>query len=124
MKTANKLVLALVLGLSLSAFAANSAHNTPSLSANTTPEKTIATFFKFPKVLIAHAEADKEPVLNVKVEVIFITDKSGSVTYVDAKTKDQKLKEEIEKQFYALKISDLKENVAHTVTLNFKYIES
>lgn len=121
MKTANKLVLALVLGLSLSAFAANSAHTTPSVSSNSTTEKTISTFFKFPKVLIAHAE--KESILNVKVEVIFITDKDGNVTYADAKTKDQKLKEEIEKQFLALKLNDVKENVAHSVLLNFKYIE-
>ena len=122
MKTANKFVLALALGLSLSAFAANSAHKSPTVTANTSPEKTIATFFKFPKVLIAHAE--KESILNVKVEVIFVTDKEGNVTYADAKTKDQKLKEEIEKQFLALKLNDVKENVAHSVILNFKYMES
>lgn len=122
MKNLNKLTLALILGLSLSAFIATSANNSPTVSANTPAEKTIATFFKFPKILIPYSGEKVNQ--SVKVEVIFVTDKSGKVTYSYAKTKDLKLKEEIEKQFSALKLPDVKENVAHSVVLNFKYIES
>ncbi len=122
MKNVSTFTLALLLGLSLSAFIATSANNSPTISVNTTPEKTISTFFKFPKILIPYT--NEETNISVKVEVVFVTDKEGNVTYAFAKTKDQKLKQEIEKQFAALKLPEIKENVAHSVVLNFRYIES
>lgn len=122
MKKVNTLTLALLMTLSLSAFIARSANNSPTVAVHSSAEKTISNFFKFPKVLMPYTEQQSS--LSVKVEVIFVTDKDGKVTYSFAKTKDQKLKQEIEKQFSALKLTDIKENVAHSVILNFKYIES
>jgi hypothetical protein len=122
MKNVNKLTAALILGLSLSAFIATSANNSPNISVSPTPEKTISNFFKFPNVLIPYSNEGVSQ--SVKVEVIFVTDKEGKVTYAHAKTRDLKLKQEIEKQFSAIKLTEVKENVAHSVVLNFKYIGS
>jgi hypothetical protein len=118
MKTTLKSI-ALVLGLSFFGFTAM-ANTTPSNTTAPTPEKTISSYFKFPKVLLPYSSSYTKP---VKVEVIFTTDKDGKVTYAYAKTRDLKLKKEIEKQFSALKISQLQEDVAHSVVLNFKYLD-
>ena len=63
-----------------------------------------------------------QEIQDVKVEVLFTTDKNGDVNFAFAKTTNQQLKEEIEKQFSAMKLPQLKANVAHSVMLNFKYI--
>ena len=96
------------------------ANTTPAGTVTPSPEKTISNYFKFPQVLIPYNNTNvTHP---VKVEVIFTTDKTGKVNYAYAKTRDQKLKKEIEKQFSSFKISQVQHDVVHSVVLNFKYI--
>jgi hypothetical protein len=54
------------------------------------------------------------------VEVIFTTSENGRVNFVLAKTNDPILKKEIEKQFSLLTLPQLKQEVAHSVVLNFR----
>ena len=95
-------------------------NNVPKTGVPPSPEKSIANYFKFPSILIPYNESKANA--PVKVEVIFTTDKVGNVTYAYAKTRDLKLKKEIEKQFSTFKLPQIKENVAHSVTLNFQYV--
>ena len=97
------------------------------ISANTLPgetkkskdtEKTIKDYFKFPGVLIPLHDLHK--VEMQKVEVLFTTNVNGHVDFVLAKTNDQNLKAEIEKQFLKLHLTKLKHDVVHSVVLNFK----
>lgn len=83
-------------------------------------EKTIRDFIKFPQVLIPRHNDSQ--IMNQKVEVLFTTDKTGTVNFVLAKTNDNKLKSEIEKQFMSRRFSTLKSEVVHSVVLNFKTI--
>jgi hypothetical protein len=125
MKTAtilfNVTLLGLILGFSGVASAENGDKLAKSSPTNTlSAERTIATYFKFPRVLIPYKEERvQQP---VKVEVIFTTDSCGKVTYAVAKTSNAQLKEEIERQFSNLRLMKMKENVAHSVTLNFRYL--
>jgi hypothetical protein len=121
MKTTIITRMALVFGISLISMAA-AAGTTPGNTVTPSPEKTISSYFKFPKVLIPYSAAPASK--PVKVEVIFTTGKDGKVNYAYAKTRDLKLKKEIERQLSTYKISQLQENVAHRVVLNFKYLDS
>ncbi len=87
---------------------------------NTVTEKTIRDYFKFPQILIPGYQTNKN--LSQKVEVLFTTDKNGKVNFVLAKTNDSELKTEIEKQFMELRLSKLKEEVVHSVVLNFRVV--
>jgi hypothetical protein len=82
--------------------------------------RTIREFIKFPGVLI-HQSHNKELAVE-KVEVLFTLDKSGKVNFVLARTKNVKLKQEIEKQFQSLVLRNLKDDVVHSVLLNFRLI--
>lgn len=55
-----------------------------------------------------------------RVEILFTTNQTGQVNFALAKTSNSKLKTEIEKQFMTLKIASLKNDVVHSVILNFK----
>lgn len=81
-------------------------------------ERTIRSYFKFPQVLLPHYETKMAQ--ENKVEVLFTTDKNGKVNFVLAKTSDPELKGEIEKQFSGLQLNKLKQNVVHSVILNFR----
>ena len=81
-------------------------------------EKTISGYFKFPQVLLPKYEVKRKQ--TNKVEVLFTTDKIGKVNFVLAKTTNKELKQEIEKQFSHLQLAKLKQNVVHSVTLNFR----
>lgn len=83
-------------------------------------EKTIKEYFKFPSVLIPTLESLKES--NIKIEVLFATDKNGNVNFALAKTNNLKLKNEIEKQFLGLHLEKVKQDVVHSITLNFRLI--
>lgn len=87
----------------------------PSAPAAGEAEKTIRNYFRFPQVLLPHGECHGS-----KVQVLFTTDKSGKVNFVLAKTKDQVLKNEIERQFMNLHLQKLSQDVVHSVTLNFR----
>ncbi|PBQ31494.1 hypothetical protein CNR22_06855 [Sphingobacteriaceae bacterium] len=95
------------------------ANTTPSASVVTSEtEKTIRDYFKFPQILMPHYE--NKTAKSNKVEVLFTTDSTGKINFVLAKTSDKGLKQEIEKQFSHLQLPKVKQNVVHSVTLNFK----
>ncbi len=116
MKTKNKLTTLLLMGgllmISLTV--------KPNTKAGLNPEaieteKTIKDYFKFPQIVMpVHAQQ--------KVEVLFTTSVNGNVDFVLAKTNDQNLKAEIEKQFLKLNLGKIKSNVVHSVTLNIKTV--
>jgi len=94
-------------------------NTTPSTSTvNTETEKTIRNYFKFPQVLLPNHIVKSNQ--SNKVEVLFTTDKSGKVNFVMAKTLDKELKVEIEKQFSNMHLNKVKQNVVHSVVLNFR----
>lgn len=78
-------------------------------------EKTIKDYFKFPQIITPVNESQK-------VEVLFTTNLQGQVDFVLAKTLDENLKSEIEKQFLKLNLIKLKSEVVHSVTLNIKAV--
>lgn len=55
-----------------------------------------------------------------KVEILFTTDEKGTVNFALAKTTNETLKKEIEKQFQTLHFNQLKKDAVNSVTLNFK----
>jgi hypothetical protein len=116
----NFLKAALITGLIFTALLASS--NTSPASGNVSgeTEKTIRNYFKFPQILMPHYENENASIHSNKVEVLFTTDKNGKVNFVLAKTSDPQLKQEIEKQFSKLNLVKLKQNVVHSVVLNFK----
>jgi hypothetical protein len=112
--------IALVAGLLFTTLLAV-AHTSPTTGTVTgETEKTIRSYFKFPQVLLPTYET--KSLLSQRVEVLFTTDKFGRVNFVMAKTTDKKLKAEIEKQFSNLMLEKLKQNVVHSVFLNFKAV--
>ena len=116
MKTNNKLkTVALIAGLLITSLSVKP-NTTSGISpeANET-EKTIKDYFKFPQIVTPLNE-------DQKIEVLFTTDEKGHVDFVLAKTVDQNLKMEVEKQFLKLNLTKLKCNVVHSVTLNIKTV--
>ncbi len=113
MKTTSKILKALlVMGLTLSSLTAK-----PNTGTNETvmieTEKIIKESVKFPAICLTS---------NQKVEILFTTDQKGDVNFVLAKTENTILKKEIEKQFTGMHLSKLKQDVVHSVVLNFKTI--
>lgn len=82
--------------------------------------RTIREYFKFPGILIP--QHDNQKLLSNRIEVLFITGINGEVNFVLAKTNDNELKQEIEKQFKNLCLRQLKPEVVHSVVLNFRTI--
>jgi hypothetical protein len=116
------LLLVLVSSCSISQMqAGTSAHNpNEGTSSSAETEKVIRNYFKFPHILMPVAE--NKTSVNNKVEVLFSTDSTGKVNFALAKTEDKALKKEIEKQFMALQLKQLKSEVVHKVVLNFRTI--
>ncbi|MBI3233825.1 MAG: hypothetical protein HYZ42_07250 [Bacteroidetes bacterium] len=119
----NKLTKIFSLGILMFSTVIALSNNTPAKEKGTPEngtEKTIRDFLKFPQVLIPTSQG----IINApqKVEVLFTTDKSGTVNFVLAKTNNISLKAEIEKQFMALHFNNLKSEVVISVTLSFKTI--
>lgn len=79
----------------------------------TETEKTIKDYFRFPQIVTPVNESQK-------VDVLFTTNLLGQVDFVLAKTINETLKSEIEKQFLKLNLTKLKSDVVHSVTLNIK----
>ena len=89
-------------------------------AAKSSTAKPVHNYFRFPGVLLpAHAFSHPQP---VKVEVLYSTDVSGKVIFVNARTEDTPLKEEIEKQFRDLSLTNVRENVVHKMVLTFRVI--
>jgi predicted secreted protein len=55
-----------------------------------------------------------------KVDVVFTTNEEGKVNLVIAKTENEDIKKEIEKNFSKLVLPNVKPNVCYGVTLNIK----
>ena len=108
----------LITGLIFSALISMSTNLPVSTPGNSETEKTIKNYFKFPQILIPHSELKAYE--SKKVEVLFTTDKYGNVNFALAKTRDNLLKLEVEKQFYKLKLPKLTTDVVHSVVLNFR----
>lgn len=116
-------ILALLLfsACSISQLKAGTTSSDPNEGSNTAEtEKVIRHYFKFPQILLPVKETGN--VVNNKVEVLFSTDKTGHVNFVLAKTENAELKKEIEKQFMALQLKQLKSEVVHKVVLNFRTV--
>jgi ABC-type phosphate/phosphonate transport system substrate-binding protein len=120
MKTLSNLSkMILIAGFSLLTLAIRS-NTVPAETTKTKDtEKTIKSYFKFPGVLVPLHHVDAKSIQH-KVEVLFTTDLAGNVNFALAKTGDQDLKSEIEKQFLKLHLDKLKQNVVHSVTLSFR----
>ncbi len=97
----------LILGLSLFTFFANAKTKNGTEIVET--EKTIKESIVF-----------TTPVSNQKVEILFTTNEIGNVNFVLAKTEDSNLKNQIEKQFTHLHLTNLKADVVYSIILNFK----
>lgn len=101
-----------IVALSLGSFFMNAANFNNGAEES---EKTIKEHVKFPKLILPVQQHEK-------VEVIFTTNEKGKVDFVLAKTKNQFIKTEIEKQFLELTLNKLKANVAYSIVFNFKTI--
>lgn len=78
-------------------------------------EKTIKKHINFPNIIFTKSTSEK-------VEVVFTTNEKGKVNFVIAKTKNQRLKTEVEKQFLELTLAKIKSNVAYSIVFNIKLI--
>ena len=76
-------------------------------------EKTIKRHMSFPNVIWVKNSSEK-------VEVVFTTNEKGKVNFVIAKTANEILKSEIEKQFSELTLLKIKSNVAYSIVFNIK----
>lgn len=85
----------------------------PETIYKTNSGRTIHSTLKVPATLC---------IINQKVEILFSTDDKGKVNFALAKTTNQLLKKEIEKQFYTMHFSDLKAEMINSVVVNFKTI--
>lgn len=85
----------------------------PETTYKTASGKTIHSSLKVPSAL---------GIKNQQVEILFSTDEKGMVNFALAKTSNQLLKKEIEKQFYSMHFSDLKPEMINSVVVNFKTI--
>lgn len=115
------LLLVVVTGFSLSQLKAATTKPDPSTEPGPKEaEKPTRSYFKFPQILLPVKEKQKVE-LN-EVEVVFSTDKNCKVIFVMAKTENQELKKEIEKQFLELQVNHLPSDVLHKVVLHFRTI--
>jgi hypothetical protein len=117
MKTRKKLQQQLKVGLALLGFVLFS--TTPALAHNgkingiEEAEKQIKNHVKL--------ETPIAPIHQTqKVEVVFTLNEKGVVNFALAKTENQSVKQEIEKQFSELHFSSLKADVAYSIVINFK----
>ncbi len=101
-----------IFALTLSAYFMN-AGNVPAKLGET--ETAIKQQVKFPSLILPTAKTEK-------VEVVFTTAANGKVDFVLAKTQNDILKKELEKQFLGLTLNKLKANVAYSIVFNFKTI--
>jgi hypothetical protein len=78
-------------------------------------QRTIKQHISFPNIILLIAKTEK-------VEVVFTTDEKGKVNFVTAKTENELLKNQIEKQFLEMTLSKIKSNVAYSIVFNIKKI--
>jgi hypothetical protein len=78
-------------------------------------QNTIRQHISFPNIILPITKAEK-------VEVVFTTDEKGKVNFVLAKTNNDVLKQQIEKQFSEMVLTKIKSNVAYSIVFNIKKI--
>lgn len=107
--------MTLIAGLVISSFTINASNGSEISPVAVETENTIKEYFKIPQIINPYNEPQK-------VEVLFTTNLQGHVDFVLAKTLNQNLKIEIEKQFLKLNLTKIKSDVVHSVVLNIKTI--
>lgn len=78
-------------------------------------QRTIKQHISFPNIILPIDRTEK-------VEVVFTTDEKGKVNFVIAKTENEILKKQIEKQFTEMTLTKIKSNVAYSIVFNIKKI--
>lgn len=78
-------------------------------------QNTIRQHISFPNIILPIAKTEK-------VEVVFTTDEKGKVNFVIAKTQNEVLKKQIEKQFSEMILTKIKSNVAYSIVFNIKTV--
>lgn len=78
-------------------------------------QNTIRQHISFPNIILPITKTEK-------VEVVFTTDEKGKVNFVLAKTGNDVLKKQIEKQFSAMTLTKIKSNVAYSIVFNIKKV--
>jgi hypothetical protein len=106
--------ISVVMLFTFSAFLAN-ANNTNESELKTEASKSITQQINLSELSFIAKQ-------NERVEIIFTTSENDKVNFVLAKTKNAELKNQIEKQFSQLTLSELKANVGHSIVFNFKTI--
>ncbi len=78
-------------------------------------QKKIKQHISFPNIILPLNKTEK-------VEVVFTTAENGKVNFVLAKTSNDMLKKQIEKQFAEMTLTKIKSNVAYSIVFNIKKI--
>ncbi|MBK7309208.1 MAG: hypothetical protein IPI93_00060 [Sphingobacteriaceae bacterium] len=78
-------------------------------------QKEIKQHISFPNIILPLNRTEK-------VEVVFTTAENGKVNFVLAKTDNDVLKKQIEKQFAEMTLTKIKSNVAYSIVFNIKKI--
>jgi hypothetical protein len=78
-------------------------------------QNTIRQHISFPNIILPISKTEK-------VEVVFATDEKGKVNFVLAKTGNDILKKQIEKQFSEMTLTKIKSNVAYSIVFNIKKV--
>jgi hypothetical protein len=78
-------------------------------------QNTIRQHISFPNIILPISKTEK-------VEVVFTTDEKGKVNFVLAKTGNDILKKQIEKQFSEMTLTKIKSNVAYSIVFNIKKV--
>jgi hypothetical protein len=108
------LKLSAVLGFIFLSSAANALGNDENGKIIET-QNTIRQHICFPNIILPIIKTEK-------VEVVFTTDEKGKVNFVLAKTENEVLKKQIEKQFSEMTLTKIKSNVAYSIVFNIKKV--
>lgn len=81
----------------------------------TETQRIIKQHISFPNNVVSATKTEK-------VEVVFTTDEVGKVNFVLAKTDNELLKKQMEKQFAEMTLTKIKSNVAYSIVFNIKKI--
>lgn len=107
MKTLKLMIAAVFVSLTLTGLAGT--------GGDGTTEKEIQKHLSFPNILLPINKTQCN-----KIDVVFTTNENGQVNLVIAKTENESLKKEIEKNFSKLVLKTTKPNVCYGVTLKLK----
>jgi hypothetical protein len=110
-----KSIIAISVGI-LFSFHANATNDTkPKLTTSINANQTILEKISFSNELINFKDEEK-------VKVVFTVNETGKVNLVIANTKNESIKNAIEKQFTKLVFENMTANNAYSIVFNFKKI--